>query len=73
MADGSMKKGVFAMPPIQLFWLCRVWSRERRRERERERKRERVCVCVCVCVCVVKGSGTEMRLRQDIREISQRR
>ena len=24
------------MPPIQLFWLCRVWSGERRREREKE-------------------------------------
>ena len=47
------------------------------KEKNNVEKRDRECVWVCVCVCVwwwgVQGSGTEMRFRQDIREISQRR
>ena len=46
------------------------------KEKNNVEKRDRECVCVCVCVCGgggVQGSGTEMRFRQDIREISQRR
>ena len=43
------------------------------KEKNNVEKRDRECVCVCMWWWGVEGNGTEMRFRQDIREISQRR